>query len=77
MTQKVDKDGRIFSFIYNSARKPIAIRDGNGDTLFSLSNPNNWATDSTALARDQLRKYIPSTTSKTDGRGNVWKYDYD
>ena len=24
-----------------------------------------------------MRVYIPSTTSETDGRGNVWTYAYD
>ncbi len=77
ITQKVDRDGRTFSYLYNTHWKPVAIKDGDGKTLFSLTNPNNWATDRMALARYQCRKYVPSTCSKTDGRGNVWKYDYD
>jgi RHS repeat-associated protein len=76
ITRKIDKDGRIFDYLYQNL-KPVAIRDGAGKNLFRLSNPGNWATDSTALAMNQARVYIPATTSKTDGRGNVWKYEYD
>jgi RHS repeat-associated protein len=77
MTRKIDRDGRVFTYFYNSQRKPVSIRDGTGAAFFILSNPNNWATDDTQLALNLLRVYIPSTTSKTDGRGNIWKYDYD
>ena len=76
LTGKMDKDGKIFSYVYQN-QKPVAIKDGVGDTLFSLANPNNWAIDRTALARNLMYEYIPSTTSKTDGRGNVWQYEYD
>jgi RHS repeat-associated protein len=76
MNQKVDKDGRIFTYEYQNS-KPVAIKDGAGDTIFRLSNPTNWVIDETVLARDLITQYIPSTTSKTDGRGNVWKYEYD
>ncbi len=76
IVQKVDKDNRVFTFDYAS-QELIAVRDGVGDSLHRLSNPNNWATDETVLARDLMRIYLPSTTSKTDGRGNVWRHDYD
>ena len=76
LTGKMDKDGKIFSYVYQN-QKPVAIKDGVGDTLFSLANPNNWAIDRTALARNLMYEYIPSTTSKTDGRGNVWQYEYN
>jgi len=76
LTGKMDKDGKIFSYVYQN-QKPVAIKDGVGDTLFSLANPNNWAIDRTALARNLMYEYIPSTTSKTDGRGNIWQYEYD
>ncbi|HME00025.1 MAG TPA: RHS repeat-associated core domain-containing protein [Terriglobia bacterium] len=74
MTQKVDKDGRVFTYSYTQL-EPTGIN--NGGSLFSLANPNNWATSNTMLAEYQTRVYTPSTTSKTDGRGNVWKYTYD
>ena len=70
--RKTDKDGRRFTYIYDQG-KPVAIRDGAGNALFRLTNPLNWATDDS----DLLRKYIPTTTSRTDGRRNVWKYDYE
>ncbi|MBM3240487.1 RHS repeat protein [Candidatus Poribacteria bacterium] len=76
LTQKVDRDGRIFSYIYQN-QKPVAIKDGAGNTLFSLTNPTNWVTDSNALARNLMYEYIHSTTSKTDGRSKVWKYEYN
>jgi RHS repeat-associated protein len=76
ITEKIDKDGRVFTYAYTQM-EPTAITDGAGNSLFSLSNPNNWATDPLQLAEYQLRVYLPSTTSKTDGRGNVWKYSYD
>src|SRR5262249_46150455 len=76
ITNKVDKDGRSFSYLYEDG-KPLAIQDGAGEKLFSLTNPNHWATDPNALARDLQREYVPSTTSETDGRGNLWRYDYD
>jgi RHS repeat-associated protein len=76
ITQKIDKDGRVFSYSYANG-KPVAIIDGAGNPRFTLSNPNNWATDGAAVATEQLRIYQPSTTTKTDGRGNPWRYDYD
>jgi RHS repeat-associated protein len=77
ITQKIDKDGRVFTYVYNSQNKPVAIKDGASANLFNLTNPNNWATDDNQLALNLVRVYLPSTTSKTDGRGNVWRYDYD
>lgn len=76
ITRKVDKDGNIFNYVYQSG-KPVTIQDGAGNTLFSLSNPLTWATNDTTLALNLMREYKPTTTSKTDGRGNVWKYAYD
>jgi len=76
MTGKVDKDGRTFSYIYQNG-EPVGIKDGAGQTLFTLTNPNNWATDGNALAMNQRRVYLPSTTSQIDGRGNLWKHQYD
>jgi YD repeat-containing protein len=76
ITEKIDKDGQVFTYAYTQM-KATTIRDGAGNSLFSLSNPNSWATDPLSLAEYQLRVYLPSTTSKTDGRGNVWKYSYE
>lgn len=76
ITAKTDKDGRSTSFAYTN-QKPSGISDDTGAPYFSLSNTNNWATDGNALALNILRRYVPGTTSKKDGRGNVWKYDYD
>jgi RHS repeat-associated protein len=73
---KMDKDGRAFSYTY-SDNKPTASRDSNGTLNFSQSNPTNWAIDPTALATTQLLVYQPSITTKTDGRGNLWRYEYD
>ncbi len=77
ITKKVDKDGRSFSYIYDRQANPAAVKDGTGNTVFSLTNTRKWATDRAAVVHDRIRKYLPATTTKPDGRGNVWKYDYD
>jgi RHS repeat-associated protein len=76
LTSKTDKAGRTFLYSYANT-EPVAVKDSNGTARATLSNPNNWATDATQLAMNQLRVYIPSTTSNSDGRGDVWKYQYD
>jgi RHS repeat-associated protein len=76
LTSKEDKDGRVFTYSY-AASEPRSVNDSSGASTAQLSNPGNWATDGTQLAMNQARVYIPSTTSKTDGRGNVWQYDYN
>ena len=76
LTSKVDKDGRVFTYTYQS-NEPAAVRDSSGATRGRLSNPTNWATDPTQLAANQLRVYTPSTTTVTDGVGNLWRYQYD
>lgn len=76
MTQKIDRDGRSFSFGYQ-IDKPLLTTDSKGANLFSQTNSSNWATDANALATQLLRVYTPSTTFRTDGRGNIWQYDYD
>ena len=76
MTSKVDRDGRRFSLTYQH-NLPYSELDGAGHPLYTLTNTSNWATDPIQLAQNFMRVYIPSTTSKTDGRGNVWQYPYD
>src|SRR5262249_23127557 len=76
LTAKIDGDGRAFTYTY-VANEPTSVNDGHGDASAHLSNPGNWATNSTQLAMNQTRMYIPATTTNTDGRGNVWRYDYD
>jgi RHS repeat-associated protein len=77
LTKSVDRDGRVFTYSYNSSLEPTGITDGGGHKVFSLANPSNWSTNSTSLAEYQTRVYTPSTTSNTDGLGNVWQYTYD
>ena len=76
LTGKVDKDGRAFSYLYENL-KPVAMLNGAGASLFRISNSHNWATDANALAVNQLRVYVPASTTLIDGRGNAWVYDYD
>jgi RHS repeat-associated protein len=76
MTSKTDRDGRRFTIQYRTGL-PYAELDGNGGRVFALINTSNWAIDHTQLAAIIMRVYVPSTTSKTDGRGNVWAYTYD
>jgi RHS repeat-associated protein len=75
-TSKVDKAGRTFLYSYSNFL-PVAVNDATNTGPARLSNPSNWATDTTQLAMNQLRVYNPSSTTNTDGRGNVWKYTYD
>jgi YD repeat-containing protein len=42
-TSKKDKNGRLFTYTYNGSGRPIAIQDGNGDVILSLSNDKNWS----------------------------------
>jgi RHS repeat-associated protein len=76
MTSHTDRDGRKFTIQYRNGL-PYAELDGNGARVFALSNTSNWAIDHTQLAAIMMRVYIPSTTTKTDGRGNNWTYTYD
>jgi RHS repeat-associated protein len=76
ITSKTDKAGRTFNYVYSNLL-PVAVYDSSNTGPATLSNPVNWATNATQLALDQLRVYTPSTTTNTDGRGNVWKYQYD
>jgi YD repeat-containing protein len=55
ITKKIDKDGRTFSYIYNTKSNPTALTDGANNRLYGLTKPQNWATNSTVLARDLLR----------------------
>jgi RHS repeat-associated protein len=75
-TTKIDKAGRTFLYSYSNSR-PIAVYDATSTGPARFSNPNNWSTDPTQLAMNQLRVYNPSTTTNTDGRGNKWQYTYD
>jgi len=73
---KTDRNGRIWQYIYDDGH-PVAIRDPEGDLLFSMINSSGWETSIYDLYRKKQRTYVPSTTTLTDGRGNQWQYDYD
>jgi RHS repeat-associated protein len=76
ITSKTDGDGRVFTYGYRH-NLPATDRDAGGVSIYSLSNLSNWATDATQLALNLLRMYIPSTTTRIDGRGHSWGYAYD
>lgn len=76
MTSKSDRDGRRFTLLYKY-NLPYSELDSSGLPFYTLTNTSNWATDPIQRAMNFMRVYIPSTTSKTDGRGNIWKYAYD
>lgn len=76
ITSKTDRDGRVFTILY-AHNLPYSELDSAGHTVYALTNPSNWAIDPVQLYRNYMRVYIPSTTSRTDGRGNVWQYSYD
>jgi RHS repeat-associated protein len=73
---KTDRDGRLFTYGYQH-HLPSSEMDSMGNPFYSLTNPVNWAINLFQAYAEYLRVYIPSTTSKTDGRGNVWQYSYD
>jgi RHS repeat-associated protein len=76
MTRKVDRDGRMYFYTYKNLL-PFMVTDGNGQPYLSLGNSNNWAVNQTNLTYSLERQYVPSTTTSTDGNGNVWRYSYD
>ncbi len=76
ITSKTDGDGRVFTYGYQH-NLPATDHDASGASIYSLSNLVNWATDATQLALNLMRMYVPSTTSRVDGRGRLWTYSYD
>jgi RHS repeat-associated protein len=76
VTAKTDRDGRLFTYTYQN-RLPYSELDSAGNPFYSLTNLVNWAVNLPQTWANYVRVYTPSTTSKTDGRGNVWQYSYD
>lgn len=76
ITSKTDRDGRLFTIGYQN-NLPFSEMDASSGVVYSLSNPLNWMTDPNQLEQNYLRVYLPSTTSRTDGQGNIWNYQYD
>jgi RHS repeat-associated protein len=76
LTRKIDRDGRTYLYLYKNQR-PFGVADGLGQMWFTLSNPDNWAFNTYTLAYSLRRQYLPTTTTYTNGLGNVWKYSYD
>jgi len=76
MTRKTDRDGRIYFYTYKN-QKPYSSMDGMGQTYFSVTNSANWSVNQNALSLYLRRQYVPSTTTSTDGRGNILRYQYD
>jgi RHS repeat-associated protein len=73
---KTDRDGRLFTIAYRSSL-PFSEVDSSGGVVYSLANSSNWSTDPIQLSQNYIRAYIPSTTTRTDGRGNAWQYKYE
>jgi len=71
IVSKVDRDGRLFRYSYENG-KPVAIRDELDAPLYTLTNSLDWETEA-----GLVRRYVPATTTLTDGRGNAWQYDYE
>jgi len=76
ITQQNDRDGRLTRNLY-AGGKPTLMMDSSFHKWFGLNNSSGWAMNTNMLSQSQLRRYVPSTTSKTDGRGNLWTYSYD
>ncbi len=73
---KTDRDARLFTIAYKN-NLPYSEVDTSDTTVYSLSNTSNWATDPIQLNQNYLRVYVPSSTFRVDGRGNVWQYRYE
>ena len=76
MTEMVDRDGRTTRFMY-AGEKPTLMVDSAFQKWFGLNNSTSWAMNTNELSQYQLRRYVPSTTTESDGRGNLWNYTYD
>jgi RHS repeat-associated protein len=75
ITAVTDRNGERFTVGYRND-KPVSIKAGN-ENLLTYSNPTNWAIDELAVAREQMRELIPSTTTQRDANGNTWQVEYD
>lgn len=74
---KKDKNGGTWRYEYNATGHPTGVVDQIGNPLLRLTNPSDWATDLNALFLNKQRSYVPSVTTRKDGRGNTWQYSYD
>lgn len=77
IVKKTEKNGNQWQYKYDASGHPIEVIDHAGQSVLKLSNPVNWATNSSDLTVQKLRTYIPSVTTLTDGRGNQWQYFYN
>jgi len=76
LTGQTDRAGRSLSVAYRNGM-PVGVTDSANQFLVDNTNPTNWAIDQDALARNQMRQFIPSTTIQRDGVGNLWRVSYD
>jgi len=77
MTTEKLKDGNTWTCVYNAQGKPHQLIDDDGQVHSTVTNPLNWASDLDHLLQFDEARYIPSTTTVTDGEGNATHYDYD
>jgi len=77
IVSKTDKNGNKWQYEYDATGHPVGILDGNGDVVFRLTNGTGWATNLYDLFRYKQRTYVPSVTTRTDGRGKKWEYHYN
>ena len=76
ITQQMDRDGRMTRNLY-AGQKPTLMMDSSFHKWFGLNNSSGWSMNTNQLSKSQLRRYEPSTTTKSDGNGNLWNYSYD
>jgi RHS repeat-associated protein len=78
IVRKVKKTGDTFLYSYAGGiiKAEYLNPDGTRTFLASVANPSGWQRNPTALV-SVTPEYVPSTVTKTDGRGNVWVYSYD
>ena len=77
IVSKTDKNGNKWQYEYDATGHPVGILDGNGDVVFRLTNGTGWATNLYDLFLYKQRTYVPSVTTRTDGRGKKWEYHYN
>ena len=77
MTAEKLKDGNTWTCVYNAQGKPYQLIDDDGQVYSTVTNPLNWAIDLDHMLQFDEARYIPGTTTVTDGEGNDTYYDYD
>lgn len=71
MTKETLKDGTIWRCVYNRQGRPYQLKDGTGTVLVTITNTRNWDIDLEYALQHDSARYLPNTTTITDGCGNT------